>query len=123
MWTHTGPRSELFEDAFTNPEEYILLRAFGVYAANELASDLWDWLSAEGLEPTQKNIAKFVAPLGEFDWRAETSPLKGLGGQQGASEAYKVLLSGLANKIPRAKDRLAEIRVEEEQRQKRRLRK
>src|SRR3989304_5871091 len=49
---------ELFEDAFTNPEEYTLLRALGVYAANERASDLWDWLSTEGLEPTQESIAK-----------------------------------------------------------------
>ena len=93
-----------------------------MYAANGLASDSWDWLSAEGLEPTQKNIAKFVALLGELDWRAEISPSTGLAVNRGV-RGIQGPLSELANKIPRAKDRLAEVRVEEEQRQKRSVRK
>ena len=75
-----------------NQRKHFLTKGIGVYALMDLAADLY-------LEAEQKSLASdqdyFRAVLSDFicsfDW-SHAGPLKGLGGQGGALEAYSMLV-------------------------------
>ncbi len=85
----------MYGEAFSDTSGHLLLRSLSVYAVNRLAADVFTWSLEDKSDPNKKNIEKFLAPLEDFDWSKEKSDIKGFGGQQGALEAYKLLLTKL----------------------------
>jgi DNA sulfur modification protein DndB len=83
---------ELLDFQWKNQRKHFLTKGIGVYALTDLAADLF-------LEAEQKSVVcdqdYFRAVLSDFicnlDW-SHTGPLKGLGGQTGAFEAYSMLV-------------------------------
>jgi len=97
-------------EAFTEPQNYMVLKSIGVYALNYLANDVFNWCYDENLELSEDNIRRFIGPIKYFDWNKKTSPLAAFGGKKGTIEAYKLLLRHLAaNGVEKANVRLAEL--------------
>jgi len=102
----------IWRDAFTNPRDYLVLRALGVTALNELMNDIFIWCKQDGIEeiPTEEDILKYLVPLEGFNWNRKTSPLGALGGMKGAKEAHMILLAALDTQgVIKAKERLEDL--------------
>ena len=90
---------EMFEYAFKKEKikDYLVLRSLSVYALNRLANDVFNWCREDGVEvPSEDDMRKYLTPLRGFDWRSETSPVAGLGGEKGVRKAYELLLTKLS---------------------------
>lgn len=88
---------ELFPEAFQDSSGHLLLRTLSVYAMNRLASDVYSWIGEMGKAASKGEIEKHLGRLQGFDWSREHSPVRAFGGQQGATEAYRLLLRQLAD--------------------------
>ncbi|MCK4481672.1 DGQHR domain-containing protein [Candidatus Bathyarchaeota archaeon] len=98
--TYWSTIEKMFEEAFEDNKIYLLLKSIGVYSLNLLATNIYEWCKARGMQATKKNISKFLEPLKDFNWRGREpnpSPLRGLGGKAGVNEAYKIMLEILAS--------------------------
>lgn len=90
---------EMYPHAFREDraKDYLILRSLSVYALNRLANDVFDWCHGDKAKvPSEDDIRKYLKPLEDFDWLRKTSPIAAFGGQKGADEAYKVLLTELS---------------------------
>jgi hypothetical protein len=87
---------ELFPEAFRDSGGHLLLRTLSVYAMNRLAADVFTWIGEVGKTPSKGEIESHLVRLKGFDWSRERSPVRAFGGQQGATEAYRLLLRQLA---------------------------
>jgi DGQHR domain-containing protein len=74
---------------------YLLLKTVGVYVMNRIARDFLKWANENKVEPTPRNIERFLEPLKGFDWNRETSSLKGFQGLGGVDVAYEQLSAKL----------------------------
>ena len=88
---------DLFPGAFSDSSGHLLLRGLSVYALNRLASDILAWIGESGKSVTKAEIERRLSKLSGFDWSRERSPVRAFGGQQGATEAYKLLLRRMAD--------------------------
>ena len=113
----------MFEEAFEDVRNHLLLKTIGVYTLNWLAADILEWCRIRRIEATEATISQFLAPLSGFNWRGKdpsSSPLRGLGGRAGVSEAYKLLLKRLADGgITEAEEKLRKLVEAEETRARR----
>jgi DNA sulfur modification protein DndB len=83
---------ELLNSQWANQRKHFLTKGIGVYALMDTAAELF-------LEASAKNVLSdqdyFRSVLSDFicnlDW-SHTGPLKGLGGQTGASEAFAMIM-------------------------------
>ena len=84
--------SELLEEQWKNQRKHFITKGIGVYALMDLAAELFLESSSKGMACDQDH---FISVLSDFvcdlDW-SHTGPLKGLGGQTGATEAYTILM-------------------------------
>ncbi|MCI4352056.1 MAG: hypothetical protein L3K14_01520 [Thermoplasmata archaeon] len=87
----------LFPDAFQDTARHLLLRTLAVYALNGLAADVFKWALPQGKTPTKERVKELVGPLAGFDWTRDKSPIKAFGGERGATEAHRLLLTRLAD--------------------------
>jgi hypothetical protein len=91
---------EMYGDAFRKEriKDYLVLRSLSVYALNRLANDVFNWCRKDGIElPSEDDVRRYIGPLKSFDWRSDSSPVMGLGGEKGVREAYRRLLQELSN--------------------------
>lgn len=87
---------EMFPNAFNQSSQNLLLRTLGVYAVNWLASDVFRWGSGSGGKVPRQFIRETLKPIAKFDWSRANSPIRAFGGEQGAVEAYRLLLRSLS---------------------------
>jgi DGQHR domain-containing protein len=81
----------LLEDAWHNPRKHFLTKGIGVYALMTLAAELF---VESKKRPSECTTEFFTCVLSDFlpnlDW-SHSGPLKGLGGETGAHEAYQII--------------------------------
>jgi DGQHR domain-containing protein len=88
-----GTYPQAFDDATWR--NYLLLKTVGVYVMNRIARDFLKSVNENKLEPTGRNIERYLEPLKGFDWNRETSTLKGFQGLGGVDVAYEQLVKEL----------------------------
>ena len=89
---------QLFPNEFEDKKNYLLLKSIGVYSLNWLASDIFKWLKIKKMPINEQTIKEYLSSLKSFNWKNKdpgASKLRGLGGQAGVKEAYKILLENL----------------------------
>lgn len=83
--------SSLLEEPWHDPRKHFLTKGIGVYALMDLAADLF---VNSKKQPAEYTAEFFICILSDFlpafDW-SHSGPLKGLGGEGGASEAYQII--------------------------------
>lgn len=79
----------VLSEQWRNPRTHILTKGIGVYCLMEIAADLYQEASGRTCDKTYfvSTLSNFV---GDFDW-STTGPLKGLGGEGGATEALRIV--------------------------------
>lgn len=81
----------LLADAWHNPRKHFLTKGIGVYALMSLAAELF---GESKKHPGECTTDFFVCVLSDFlpnmDW-SHSGPLKGLGGETGAHEAFQII--------------------------------
>jgi DGQHR domain-containing protein len=89
-----GILKEMYPQAFESESwrKYLVLKTVGVYVLNRIARDFLKWAEVNKEKPSAENIKRYLAPLKEFDWHRETSPLKGFQGLGGVNVAYDNIL-------------------------------
>lgn len=81
----------VLRDQWVEPRRHFLTKGVGVYALMGMLGDLWKEAAAEGREPTTSYFASQLCDFAlDFDWSTD-GPLKGLGGEGGATEALVLL--------------------------------
>ena len=83
----------VLEDQWAQPRKHFLTKGIGVYALMSIAADLYLEAAERGNdESIDKSFfaAKLSDFAGDFDW-SNSGPLKGLGGESGATEAAQML--------------------------------
>jgi hypothetical protein len=104
---------QLFSKEFENKKDYLLLKTIGVYSLNWLSADIFKWINEKNMPIEEQSIQKYLLPLKNFNWSKRdpgASKLKGLGGQAGVKEAYKILLEQLKEKgVDEAKKQLEKL--------------
>jgi DGQHR domain-containing protein len=84
--------SELLEAQWKNQRKHFITKGIGVYALMDVAADLFVESSSRGVSCDQDYFRSVLSDfVCELDW-SHTGPLKGLGGQTGATEAYTILM-------------------------------
>jgi len=82
---------ELLGSQWKNPRKHFLTKGIGVYALMDLAADLFLDAHEKGVTCDQDHFRAVLSDfICDFDW-SHSGPLKGLGGQAGATEAYSML--------------------------------
>ena len=83
--------ASVLEDPWHNPRKHFLTKGIGVYALMTLAAEIF---VESKRAPTEYTAEFFVCILSDFlldfDW-SHSGPLKGLGGETGATEAYRII--------------------------------
>ena len=84
--------SELLETQWKNQRKHFITKGIGVYALMDVAAELFLEASSKGVSCDQDFFRSVLSDfVCELDW-SHTGPLKGLGGQTGATEAYTILM-------------------------------
>jgi hypothetical protein len=97
-----GAVSVLLEDAWRQPRRHFLTKGIGVYALMELAAELWKEAQNARRDCSREYFLGVLSDfLPQFDW-SNNGPLKGLGGETGANEAFEAvnkrrLATGITN--------------------------
>jgi DNA sulfur modification protein DndB len=85
--------AELLEAQWRNQRKHFITKGIGVYALMELGADLYLEASSKSVSCDQDYFRSILSDfICDFDW-SHTGPLKGLGGQTGASEAHSILVN------------------------------
>ena len=83
--------ASLLEDQWHNPRKHFLTKGIGVYSLMNLAAELF---IESKKQPSECTTEFFICVLSDFlpnlDW-SHSGPLKGLGGEAGANEAYQII--------------------------------
>lgn len=83
--------SVLLEDAWRQPRKHFLTKGIGVYALMRLAAELWKKAQNAGQDCSREYFLGVLSDfLPQFDW-SHDGPLKGLGGETGADEAFEAI--------------------------------
>jgi DGQHR domain-containing protein len=91
--------SEAQPEHWENPRGSFLLKGIGVYALMRIAADIFLDSSLENQRLTPDIILiKISDYVNDFDW-TNSGPLRGLGGESGANEAYEILRSNKLNQL------------------------
>lgn len=85
--------SELLEVQWKNQRKHFITKGIGVYSLMDIAAEFYLEAVAKKMACDQDYFRSVLSDfICEFDW-SHTGPLKGLGGQTGASEAYTILMN------------------------------
>lgn len=90
--------SEALPKHWENPRGSFLLKGIGVYALMRIAADIFMDSSVDYHLTSDAIIVKIFDYVNDFDW-TNTGPLRGLGGESGAREAYEILRSNKLNQL------------------------
>jgi DNA sulfur modification protein DndB len=83
--------SVVLEDEWRQPRRHFVTKGIGVYALMKLAGELWKEAQNIGQECSREYFLGVLADfLPDFDW-SYNGPLKGLGGETGADEAFETV--------------------------------
>jgi len=84
--------SATFEDAWSAPRSHLITKGVGVYGLTALAGDLVREAKSLNREPTETYFRDVLGDFFfDFDWSSD-GELEALGGTQGASRAYQLLI-------------------------------
>ena len=91
--------SEALPIQWENPRGYFLTKGIGVYALMKIAADIYSTSSIEHDRTNPDVILSLLSDyVNDFDW-TNAGPLRGLGGESGANEAYQILCSNKYNQL------------------------
>jgi DNA sulfur modification protein DndB len=81
----------LLEPAWSHPRKHFLTKGIGVYALMSLAAQICSATNVSATDWTLDRLLPVVSDfVTEFDW-SYAGPLKGLGGEGGAQQAYEII--------------------------------
>jgi len=84
--------SELLDAQWKNQRKHFITKGIGVYALMDVAAELFAEASAKGVVLDQDYLRSVLSDfVCDLDW-SHTGPLKGLGGQTGATEAFGMIM-------------------------------
>jgi len=86
---------DMYKEAFSEEtcQDYLVLKAIGIYTLNWLCSDFLLWCKRKALDCfDKKTIIRFLKKINDFDWSKDKSPIAGFGGMKGVKEAHSILL-------------------------------